>query len=304
MQLARCDSKSCQTQSVDRQSHFSNKHLYSALKLNLLVGRPHEDPKTGGGTGFIARTPQGKHYLLTNRHLLDPQFSKPLPPEYRILRLTISGHADGTTRGQETGTIHHSIDVSGIDPVFLDDYALDIAVLPLTDLATALPAFNTLDSNTFLTRADFATARLPAGWPVQMAGYPGASEHTAVRPLLVSGTIASDPRYPAAYDLENYPTEVLCHSFSKAGMSGAPVLAILPTRDFMTDEVVDEVVVAGINTGHLRLANEPSVLSRFVPAPLLREALVVAGASELSNSVELERLMAEDGPFGPGNPAP
>ena len=81
------------------------------------------------------------------------------------------------------------------------------------------------------------------GEDVFIAGYPGLGKLGFERPLLVSGIVSSDPRYPATFVDETLPSSVLCHSFSWGGMSGAPVVGI--------SSAIGESKLFGVNAGHI-----------------------------------------------------
>lgn len=101
------------------------------------------------------------------------------------------------------------------------------------------------------------------GEQVFIAGYPGVAE-ASERPLLVSGIVSSDPRYPAVFGRERLGNSVLCQSFSWDGMSGAPVLGVSPS--------IGRTKVVGINAGHVHgSVITGGVISHFVRSDALLE---------------------------------
>jgi hypothetical protein len=92
-----------------------------------------------------------------------------------------------------------------------------------------------------------------------------------VRPLLVSGIVSSDPRYPATFGNLVLPHSVFCHSFSWSGMSGAPVLGF-------SDSLGNLGKIFGVNAGHV--ADDGvggGVISHFVRSDTARELLAQMG---------------------------
>ena len=83
---------------------------------------------------------------------------------------------------------------------------------------------------------------------------------------MVTGTIASDPRYPAIFGNAKLNKAVLCHSFSWEGMSGAPVLGI--------SSAIGHTKIIGINAGHVGGSGiTGGVISHFVRSSALIELL-------------------------------
>lgn len=104
------------------------------------------------------------------------------------------------------------------------------------------------------------------GEEVFIAGYPGITV-ASERPVLDTGIISSDPRYPASFGRAELGDSVLCQSFSWEGMSGAPVLSF--------SEVLGRGKLIGINAGHVRDStyNAGGVISHFVRSSALIELL-------------------------------
>jgi hypothetical protein len=91
-----------------------------------------------------------------------------------------------------------------------------------------------------------------------------------VRPLLVSGIVSSDPRYPATFMDIVCPHSVFCHPFSWGGMSGAPV--------FGYSDSIGTGKVLGVNAGHIASQGvSGGVISNFVRSDTLLELLARMG---------------------------
>jgi hypothetical protein len=105
-----------------------------------------------------------------------------------------------------------------------------------------------------------------------IAGYPALGELSSERPLLVSGIISSDPRYPANFIRESLPASVLCHSFSWGGMSGSPVLGL--------SQSIGKSKILGVNCGHIASQGvSGGVISYFARSDALIEMLSSTGES-------------------------
>ena len=102
-----------------------------------------------------------------------------------------------------------------------------------------------------------------------MAGYPSVGGGVATRPILVSGMVASDPRFPAEVGGLVLQHSVLSHSFSWQGMSGAAVISPM--------ETLGSSRLVGVNAGHVDLEGVTGgVLSHFVRIEKLVELLAAA----------------------------
>ena len=102
------------------------------------------------------------------------------------------------------------------------------------------------------------------GDAIRIAGYPGVGDIDLVRPLLVSGIVSSDPRYPATFRDLVLPHSVFCHSFSWSGMSGAPV--------FGYSDSIGTGKILGINAGHIADDGvSGGVISHFVRSDTVLE---------------------------------
>lgn len=138
--------------------------------------------------------------------------------------------------------------------------------------------FHTFDIMKLQDHHDVIDGAIQVGSPLLMPGYPELGQEVSDRPILVGGWIASDPRYSASMGGADLPRRILGHSFSRAGMSGAPVLSLLPPKIDWTGEPKGvRLTLLGINTGHVDLANEPSVMAQFVPAPAILSTIARAG---------------------------
>ncbi|MEV6057920.1 serine protease [Streptomyces sp. NPDC052107] len=274
-------------------------HLYASFRLTVhMYESDGSDSKTvGSGTGFVIRSrlPTGgrKGYLVTNRHVLDPSFAK--PTGRGIDKVEVIGFAQVGDARPIRFTIQSP------QPEFADGGA-DVAVIDLerATIPGGCPELTEM-SNLRLANASDFQERLHVGAQVLMPGYPSIDGVAAERPILVSGTVASDPREMAEIGRERFPNCVLCHSFSWGGMSGSPVFALLPKESLTWGDlehgVSRELYLVGINRGHLRIGGmAEGALTYFVKTPLLAALLRRIGAKGLL------RNQHDDDPADDGRP--
>ncbi|MFE0256206.1 trypsin-like peptidase domain-containing protein [Streptomyces sp. NPDC059010] len=266
-------------------------HLYSSLWLTVhTYERDGAPSKTvGSGTGFVVQrnlfgNDQHKGILITNRHILDPDYIR--LTSKKVDRLEIKGFRQPTWRTRPVGKAQPvQFTISSPEPIFAPDYA-DIAAIDLdaAEIAGGCPELTQLCFG-LADAADFDN-RLHVGAQVITPGYPSIDQTTAPRPILVSGTIASDPRESAAIGTAEFPECVLCHSFSWGGMSGSPVFALLPrskdsfsTWDENERKGPRELRLVGVNRGHVRIGGTAEgALTYFAKSTVLGRLLKGMGA--------------------------
>ncbi|MFC1407134.1 MULTISPECIES: trypsin-like peptidase domain-containing protein [Streptacidiphilus] len=259
--------------------------LYSAVRLITDSFYGATTGRIGGGSGFIVTDAVTNRYLVTNRHVLDRGFVD--PGSWELASVTVKGEYQ-TSVMDLLGTKTQELTVNNPQPVFPTDRQTDLAVLPLDvpfragQSLAGTGVFNSLPVTMLATTADVTFGRVGVNSTVVTPGYPEVGQEVADRPILVRGVIATDPRYAAEVGGSKFPGEVLCHSFSWNGMSGSPVLVLVPkerTWDVVATGDVDDVLLAGVNAGHIKTGGETAgVLTRFVQADALATLLSRAGA--------------------------
>ncbi|MGW6541734.1 S1 family peptidase [Streptomyces massasporeus] len=257
--------------------------LYSAVRVTPCFVDRHAVAREPTGTGFFVddTATGGRRYLVTNRHVLDPDFK-----EYRgwaLESVRVDGHYQSDRYGGVLNATPQAVRVGTPAPVFPQDPSIDLALLPLDEhseitVLEGVGGFNSSPSSLIATSEHFSSGRVTVGRQVLMPGYPGIGGEAAARPILVAGVVASDPRYAAAIGSRTFPNEVLCHAFSWEGMSGSPVLCRIPKESLTWEDVQNlggqEVVLAGINAGHITTSGGTAgVLSRIVRADALASLL-------------------------------
>lgn len=274
----------------DGDEKIGNEDLYRALKLVVVNYDHNNNKKTGHGTGFIVRSHAGNSrfgdsFLVTNRHVVDRAYrTYPFDTKDRWLQssiesIEVKGHFQ-YPRDEVPTPESVSLKIHNPEPVYPRDEDIDIAVIALSPHGTGSsePNFHTFDIMKLQDHHDIIDGAIQVGSPLLMPGYPQLGQEVSDRPILVGGWIASDPRYSASMGGADFPRRILGHSFSRAGMSGAPVLSLLPPKlDWKGEPRGARLTLLGINTGHVVIANAPSVMSQFVPAPAILSTIARAG---------------------------
>jgi hypothetical protein len=229
----------------------------------------------GSATGFtLFNEASATNYLVTNRHVVDPLFRG--EPSKGVGGVRLRGYYQPNDNAVDP----RSFDGVVAQPQFTfhPDESIDLAVVSgdvcWAEGASSPTGLGSMSRLHFSMLPNTRESRmLSAGEAIAMIGYPQIGGETGSRPILVSGIVASDPRFGAEVGAEALAHSVLCHSFSWGGMSGAPVVAHL--------EGVNETRLVGVNAGHIGMQGVTGgVLSHFVPVRLLLELLAAAGDEE------------------------
>nr|WP_172682066.1 hypothetical protein [Rhodococcus erythropolis] len=293
----------------EQDEKIGNEYLYRALRLTVECQDEYCKIKPGHGTGFIVRShadgrPAGEHFLVTNRHVVDRTYSRSGRTPWgssTLVSIRIDGYFQRPRYPNDLPE-RTSLTMSNPSPVYPTNEDLDVAVIALPSSSDeGKPPeriFNSFPIMKLQSADEIMNGQIQVGSSLLMPGYPELAElEVSDRPVLVGGWIASDPRYSASIMGVERPRRVLGHSFSRAGMSGAPALGLLPAEiDWMGDPQGARVTLLGINTGHVHLSNEPSVISEFVPAPAILSTIAKAGDAFARSRVEsaLRRSAMED----------
>lgn len=280
---------------------IDERHLYAALRLSVhTYERDGSDSKTvGSGTGFVvSRSPISRKmrvtdndagYLVTNRHVFDPDYAG--FTGRKLDKVTVSGFVQPTLKGKIVAANAKPVEftIRSPQPSFPTGAGnADIAVIDLeaADIPGGCPELTELSNLRLASANDFNNGGLHVGAQVLIPGYPSIDQATAARPILVSGTVASDPREAAEIGSQSFSGCVLCHSFSWGGMSGSPVFAFLPKYPLSWGDVehghTGELALVGVNRGHLKIGGTAEgTLTYFVKSSLLAPLLRDMGAAGL-----------------------
>jgi hypothetical protein len=227
---------------------ITNANLYAAAKISVEFFDPNTSLKSnhGYGTCFIVGEIGTGYFVVTNRHVIDPSFWP--NPDYvsRTGTVTLSGwHQSIKSPAEDVAA--WSLRLSPPDFIYPHDDATDVAVArwggQWLDSPSPLGQGQSNHYGLESLASQQELGRLCIGDVVYTAGYPAVGGVIGDRPILVSGTLASDPRYEAVFGTTKLSHSILCHSFSWAGMSGAPVLAL--------SQGIGWARVVGVNAGHI-----------------------------------------------------
>ena len=269
------------------QNLVDRRHLYvtAAITAHFYDRATGKDlPPRHGTTWVLWGTNKTGRFFVTNRHVLDGQ------PSAVLDRVELAGHVQPDDQGADTVAWTYTHQNPQVHFHRDPDTDLALITVPLPGENSDDPSFHepqrwsagghwhpTYFDLTWLA-SDAELAMLLPGDQIFIAGYPGViavegggrSATHDDRPIIVSGIVASDPRYPATFGDAVLHNAVLCHSFSWGGMSGAPVFAF--------SQAIGVTKVVGINAGHIRGQGPAGgVISHFVRSSALIDLMVDLG---------------------------
>jgi hypothetical protein len=260
---------------------------------------------SGHGTGFVIRVTnlglerETAEFLVTNRHVLDPGFGPEGKTTVGQGTVMVSGHVQARSAHRYPRPSPSKVIVQRPEPIFLRNPDVDLAMLRFGEddrqAVYGEGQFNTFGEGMIAWPQSYEFGDVHAGTQVLIAGYPGlGGQSDATRPILVGGVVSSDPRYPAEFEGATYPGSVLCHAFSRAGMSGAPVFAAVrrnPREEGAPTEF--RLGIIGVNAGHLRtMGSSDGVISHFVTSTALLEMLEELGSKSARLKMSISRAFA------------
>ena len=239
---------------------LDNNFLYSAYQITSEFTSEFNEPTTVRGTGFWVMTNQSQLALVTNRHIVDPEYADLNNRGYQLNRLGVSGKCN--VPPSELPDIDVIFEVVDPDVHYSEVYQNDIACIfdPQVKGVIGSPTAKIdffVPINLLATAKDYESQFSVCDF-VAFPGFPEWYDKLQQRPILRSGTIASDPRYDYS-DVPEYKGECMAYeAFSYGGSSGSPVFALekgpKPGRG-ISFPGFRELKLLGINAGHLNVGS-------------------------------------------------
>jgi hypothetical protein len=231
---------------------LDNKVLYAAYRVIASFETDSGETKMQEGTGFFVANAKGNVCFVTNRHVVDAAYVDIKYMHYKLRRVDAVGKAPS---GAGLPDVDQTL--TFVDPTFLFSklYQNDVACLVSAEIQWVGPKHLEwfVPYKMLAKQSDFEQ-KLSVCDFLAFPGFPPWYDKKGGRPILRTGTIASDPRYDYSWTMD-FKGQCLAHeAFSFGGSSGSPVFAVqkgpkpgagISFPDFR------EVLVIGINAGHL-----------------------------------------------------
>ena len=248
-------------------SGLTNEYLYTAVKIEITFSNGIKgEEKSLSGTGFFVENKDKEIVLVTNRHVLDLPYSNPKYSSmgYQIRNIIAKFRVrDPVTRKPDI--IIHGLIQGNI--VFANSYDNDVAAIKGISLVNMNPVTKTPNSKTNInyfvdydllaTKSEFQSDKVSVGDVVAFPGYPEWYDQQNFRPILRSGTVASDTNYSYSSQAFNVAGECFAYeAFSFSGSSGSPVFALqkgihVGPKSGLKFSGYRRLCLIGINAGHL-----------------------------------------------------
>lgn len=241
-------------------SEIPASHLYSAYRILAKFERRDTTIAEKAGTAFVVRNQEGELCLVTNRHILDLGYSEPAVTSVgaQLVGVRIEGFIASGGDVNQLPREHVVFEIKEVTELtFAANYDEDVACLkrPRGTLLKGRKA--RLDFN--LNHSDLADdawieANLSVCDFIVYPGFPPWYDRSENRPILRTGTIASDPRTNYSHEPTPKGRRVAYEGFSFGGSSGSPIFATQKGFQGGAGIVVTgfrESRLVGINAGHL-----------------------------------------------------
>lgn len=230
--------------------------LYTAYRFFGVHLAPNGKSKQISGTCFYVRA-GAETFLITNRHNFELSHSHPKYVGYQLTGLAVAGyfgldqfaHCDF-----EKQTFYLAVPNNSIEDVIVFDLT-DVSFRflrkrrPGEDPATVTTSLSPIAIDIEMLANEQDYKELSPGAAVAFPGYPEMFDQNGIRPILRTGSIASDPDNDYRAQEQEAGRRVAYQAHSTEGSSGSPV--------FATTHAGQRVLV-GINSGHLT-ADEPKI---------------------------------------------
>ena len=229
---------------------LNNNFLYTAYRVAATFTSDDGSFTEKSGTGFFVNATSGICFV-TNRHLVDPPYADQKYLRHRLTRLALHGKQKGASNRPDADARFVFV-----NPTFLysANYENDVACMINGTIEDTDGRIEYAIPQDFLaTRADFES-QFDVNDFLAFPGYPPWFDRLGARPILRTGTIASDPRYDYSFKDKSCGECLAYEAFSFGGSSGSPVFAL--QKGFQTDGSLvvpgyRRLFLIGINAGHL-----------------------------------------------------
>jgi hypothetical protein len=241
---------------------LGNQALYAAFRITSHFRlRDTSDVLTKMGTAFFVTNLRGKNCIVTNRHILDAGYNEPAGKYLGAVlhSVLVEGFsaAEGGVMSLPVAPISLEVMVQSSALSFPPDYFEDVACF--IDPKVIVRHGGDASIHFFLKHEELADdawieSQLSVCDFVAFPGFPPWHDKLALRPILRTGTISSDPRTNYSDERIAKGRRVAYEAFSFGGSSGSPIFATqkgFQATGGITVTGFREAKVVGINAGHL-----------------------------------------------------
>lgn len=264
---------------------FDEAFLYCAKKLEVVYADETAQAldRSISGTLFAVLTPSRAPAFVTNRHMLDEEMFRARDPvklkHFKRKSASVTFQVD-TRERWPTKTLKVEVRIPPTE-VLTPPTGEDLAVMVNPRLSQNADMHRFLMWN-MVSNEDYIAGLNVCDF-VAYSGFPPGHDPASARPIMRTGTIASDPRFGHTFsDGVGGPNVIAYEAFSWGGSSGSPVFSFQRGLDgsggFRSHDYRPPRLV-GVNVGHYKNEDESSIraqhsgLSYFVKASVLHAML-------------------------------
>jgi hypothetical protein len=231
-------------------SHNPKEVLYSAYRLRARHLAPNGASKEVFGTCFHVKV-EDDIFLVTNKHNFSLEYADDKYVGYQIIALFIAGYF-GIDQYAECDFADQTVAYASPSNDAEDVVVFDMTNIPFQfrrkrrpgeDPATKTTSIAPITIGIDMLATDADLKRANPGNTIAFPSYPALYDLNGVRPIMRTGTIASDPESDYQTDTQAPARRIVCEAHSTSGSSGSPIFSIVGDRN--------ELILLGINSGHL-----------------------------------------------------
>lgn len=232
---------------------LDNRFLYVAYRVTAAFDDDIGNQMSVSGTGFFVTNTRKEACFVTNRHVLDVAYTSPKYSKYVLTGLRLTGKAPIGDGGAPELDQSLEIEASGVKYSAVHENDVACIVRPTARHSGSLNVQWPIPYSMIAKANDFQS-KLSVCDFVAFPGFPPWYDRRNERPILRTGTLASDPRYDYSWTGEFKGQCLAYEAFSFGGSSGSPVFAVQKgPRPGAGIEFAGfrELMMIGINAGHL-----------------------------------------------------
>jgi hypothetical protein len=236
---------------------LDNRFLYVAYRVVASFADDIGNHRTYSGTGFFVTNSRSQVCFVTNRHVLDLAYVDPQCAKFALTSLQLSGKAPAGD--DKSPVVDQSIEIISLNVKFSTTYENDVAcVVEPSVRGTPSSHVEWFIPYGLLAKAADFQSKLSICDFLAFPGFPPWYDHIGDRPILRTGTVASDPRFEYSWT-DSFKGQCLAYeAFSFGGSSGSPVFAVQKGPKpgaGISFSGFRELMMIGINAGHLPAEN-------------------------------------------------
>ncbi|MBS1536262.1 MAG: trypsin-like peptidase domain-containing protein [Bacteroidetes bacterium] len=250
-----------------------NNFLYTSYRIEAIFSNGEEPISPRMATGFVLEIGNGIPFIITNRHVIELDYKQQTPKykDFKLVELKLTSRRQNDTE--------YSININPeTEFCFHDNIENDVVIIKPLSLPSETNIFHYHFNLEHLANEEKYKDILPYDL-ICFTGFPNTHDKLMGRPILRTGTIASDPNFEYSWDKNSHGNCVAYEGFSTEGASGSPIFA--PPRGMLGIPNSRDGYLIGINAGHIPEKYGHSAISYFYKSTIIHQIIEKYKLSEL-----------------------